>query len=1305
MSLNKIKGIQISFPDTKQLKKLSYGEITNTNTINYKTLKPILGGLFCARIFGSIKDYECLCGYCKGVQFINKTCPKCKIKITSIYARRRHIGHISLAIPVIHTWSIKILSSYLILFLPIKKEDLQTYLMSKETNLSKLFKEFTYSYGGPEILELLLSSIDLSSLYIQAKLKVLEGLSKKKVSTTSISYVRLLKIQKLVKSFLLAKARPEWIVLHVLPVIPPDLRPLVLLKNNFFITSDLNYLYRRIIHRNQRLKQLKFEKTSSSILHLEKKMLQESVDALFDNERVRSPILNSKKQPLKSLSHRLQGKEGRFRHNLLGKRVNYSGRSVIIVGPKLKLNQCGLPMYIVMELFKSFIQLKIKYWLLKNISFKEVKKIHNRKTILTYIIQYIDLIVSHHLILLNRAPTLHKLNIQAFEASITNIKAIQLHPLVCSSFNADFDGDQMAVHLPLTLEAQFEAKMLMTSSKNILSPASGNPIISPTQDIIFGLYFITMNPSKGKNSPIYVSSINKLMYLLKNDIIGIHHPIIIKLEEYSSDKKCIITKKVHSTAGRVLLYQIIPEIKSKNFGLVDKLFTKKDTYALINHLFLNANDYLFQNFLNKLTAFGFYYAFKAGLSIGKNDFIVPSFKRKVISFYEKEVQYYESLDNNNMMSNEDKYRNLVKTWNSCLDYISSVTISDVMSTNTLDKSSLYISIHSGARGSQVQLKQLSHLRGLMMKASGEIVNNPIKSNFLEGLTVLEYFDSVHGSRKGVIDTSLKTANAGYLTRKLIYGTHYSIVHGSDCGTNNGILIKSIISQSNTLLNVFNRVKGRVLAKEILNPETGSILFHKNHLLDNRSIEKLIDCKIESISIRSPITCKQPIGTCQKCYGLHLSTNEYPPIGLPIGVLAAQSIGEPGTQLTMRTFHQGGILQGSYEETLIRAPKNGRILINNQCFISNKKHNQESYLISRSNTTCYVINESYEVIAKYNLAYGTSIFLKDGDYVTQGDLIASWDPDLIPIISTVEGEIVEKSNNFNTIALSLTSMSKTFMKYLPEENYSINNAFFKINKSLKYKKKVSIGDILGYTQEEVDISKDITGDLSQVSRIFENSNRTSIIANESGYLYLSSVSKNKKEVSLSLYPVDGKRKTNFSKIAKSDIITRPYTFISKGEKITNGTSSLEEYLATYKLSKFSLYFIDSLQTIYLNQGVMINNKHFEVVLSQMLRRVKVTSSNTNYLLGEEVDVSDYNKINLRSIAYGDYSASKNILLKGLSQATLLGPSFISSASFQRTSRILAESALFNRTDNIIGLQENVILGRIIPAGTGYFIYNK
>lgn len=1302
MSLNKIKGIQIAFPDAKQIKKLSYGEVMNTNTINYKTLKPILGGLFCARIFGSIKDYECLCGYCKGVQFINKTCPKCKIRITSIYARRRHIGHIKLSVPIVHTWSTKILSSYLILFLPIKKEDLQTYLMSKETNLSKLFKEFTYSYGGPEILELLLSSIDLPSLYIKTKIKILESTNKKNASSLSSSHVKLLKVQNLVKSFLLAKARPEWIILHILPVIPPDLRPLVLLKNNFFITSDLNYLYRRIIHRNQRLRQLKLEKTSNSILHLEKKMLQESVDALFDNERIKNPILNSKKQPLKSLSHRLQGKEGRFRHNLLGKRVNYSGRSVIIVGPKLKLNQCGLPIYIVMELFKSFIQLKIKYWLLKNISFNEIKKIQVRKTILTYIINYVDLVVSHHLILLNRAPTLHKLNIQAFEASISNIKAIQLHPLVCSSFNADFDGDQMAVHLPLTLEAQMEAKMLMTSSKNIISPASGKPIISPTQDIIFGLYYVTMQANTSDSYYLNVPNINRLMFLLKNDVVNIHQNIVITVKEFNNK----VFKKVYTTAGRALLYQILPNIKRKEFSLVNKLFTKKDVYSLIEYLYSNTNEYVFQNFLNKLTAFGFYYAFKAGLSIGKNDFIVPSFKRKVITFYEKEVTYFDSLEKNQLLSKDEKYRSMVKVWNSCLNYISEVTIKDVLATDVLDKSSLYISIHSGARGSQVQLRQLSHLRGLMIKASGEIVDNPIKSNFLEGLTVLEYFDSVHGSRKGVIDTSLKTANAGYLTRKLIYGTHYSIVHGTNCGTENGVSIKSIISQSNSLLSIYDRIKGRVIAKDIIDPASGNILYCKNHLLDSKSIKNLIDKKVEVVTIRSPITCKQAIGTCQKCYGLHLSTNEYPPIGLPIGVLAAQSIGEPGTQLTMRTFHQGGILQGSYEDTLIRAPRSGRILLSNRCIIQSKQQ-QESYVINKNGTVCHIIDDAYQVLARYNLSYGSILFLKDGDSVSQGELIASWEPDSVPVISIIEGDIIEKDKELSHLAVQLSGLSKMFLKYIPSDKYYLTNSFFKLHKSLKYKKKVNIGDIIGYAQEDVDISKDITGDLSQVSRIFENSSKTSVTSSDAeGYAYITNINSNKKEVNILIYPVNtNKKKVLLSKLVKDDLVIRPYEFVSKGAKITSGTSSLEEYLTLHRLNKFSLYFINSLQTIYLNQGVMINNIHFEVVLSQMLRRVKVTSSNSNYLVGEELDIHEYNKTNLKSVAYGDYLSNKKILLKGLSQATLLGPSFISSASFQRTSRILAESALFNRTDNIIGLQENVILGRIIPAGTGYFIYNK
>ncbi len=1335
--------IKITLASPEKIKSWSFGEIKKPETINYRTFRPEKDGLFCARIFGPVKDYECLCGKYKRMKFRGIICEKCGVEITKSNVRRERMGHIDLACPVAHIWFLKSLPSRIALAIDMKLKDVERVLyfesfivvepglttlkkgdLITEENLIKAQDEFgedAFQAGiGAEAVREILINLDLQKE--QKKLRSALDTIKSKVTEE-----RTIKRLKLVESFIDSGNKPEWMILTTVPVIPPELRPLVPLDGGRFATSDLNDLYRRVINRNNRLKRLLDLKAPHIIVRNEKRMLQESVDALFDNGRRGRVITGTGKRPLKSLAEMLKGKQGRFRQNLLGKRVDYSGRSVIVVGPELKLHQCGLPKKMALELFKPFLYARLdKLGLATTI--KQAKRLVEKEV--PEVWDALEFITREHPILLNRAPTLHRLGVQAFEVKLIEGFAIELHPLVCAAFNADFDGDQMAVHIPLSLEAQLEARVLMMSTNNILSPSNGKPIIVPSQDIVLGIYYLSQSDDKNEDKPKGIfSNIEEIGQAIENKDISIHSKIISVFETVDQKGNKIV-QKYTSSAGRFLLASVLPKNHKIKFTIIDRLLTKKDVSEIIDTIFRFCGQKETVIFCDRIKSLGFKHAFKAGISFGKDDLIIPKTKTQLINQTKKQIEEYEKQYSDGLITRGEKYNKVVDIWSKCTDTVANEMMKEISSAQKIlpngriETNSVYMMADSGARGSQAQMKQLAGMRGLIAKPSGEIIETPIMANFKEGLSVLEYFNSTHGARKGLADTALKTANSGYLTRRLCDVAQDLQVTIKDCGSKSSINITEVIEGGNILVSLSERVLGRTPAQDIKNPITGEVIIKKKKLLDEADCELIDAAGVKAIQVYSIITCAATKGVCQTCYGRDLARGKLVSIGEAIGMIAAQSIGEPGTQLTMRTFHVGGTAQVKEESQIISQNK-GKLNIINKNLIEDSKKN---IIVMGRNTELSIENESGIQLGIYKVIYGSKLFFKDGDMIEKGKKIAEWDPYTLPVIAETSGivnymDLVEGTSLTETMddSTGISSKSVTDWKSLSKNTelkprLTLRNDKGEVVKkadgnvaryflvpdsilSVKDGQKVSAGDVLARLPKETSKTKDITGGLPRVAELFEarKPKDSAIIAENDGSIEFGKEIRGKQKISI----VSSKGETSNYLIPKGKHVNfNQGEKIKKGEYLLDGSPLPHDILRILGVERLTEFFVTEVQEVYRLQGVVINDKHIETIVRQMLKKVAIKEpGDTDYLLNETVDLIDIVKINDDLKKAGKKPAVYERILLGITKASLQTKSFISAASFQETTRVLTDASIRGKVDYLEGLKENVIVGRLVPAGTG------
>ena len=1342
-SENNFGSIKITLASPDKIKSWSFGEIKKPETINYRTFRPEKDGLFCSRIFGPVKDYECLCGKYKRMKFRGIICEKCGVEVTKSNVRRERMGHIDLACPVAHIWFLKSLPSRISLAIDMKLKEVEKVLYFESfivvepglTNLKKgqllneeelikaqdEFGEDAFSAGiGAEAVREILINLDLQ----KEQKKLREALKEVKSKVTE---ERTIKRLKLIESFINSGNKPEWMILTTVPVIPPELRPLVPLDGGRFATSDLNDLYRRVINRNNRLKRLLDLKAPDIIVRNEKRMLQESVDALFDNGRRGRVITGTGKRPLKSLAEMLKGKQGRFRQNLLGKRVDYSGRSVIVVGPELKLHQCGLPKKMALELFKPFLYARLdKLGLATTI--KQAKRLVEKEK--SEVWDALEYIIREHPVLLNRAPTLHRLGVQAFEAKLIEGNAIELHPLVCAAFNADFDGDQMAVHIPLSLEAQLEARVLMMSTNNILSPSNGKPIIVPSQDIVLGIYYLSQSSKTDKPKGVF-SNINEIEQALENKSISLHSKIISIFETVDKNNKKI-KQKYTSTAGRFLLANLLPKNHNIKFTLIDKLLTKKNVSEVIDTIFRYCGQKETVIFCDRIKTLGFKHAFKAGISFGKDDLIIPKTKENLINETKKKIEEYEKQYADGLITRGEKYNKVVDIWSKCTDTVANEMMKEISSAekvyenDRIETNSVYMMADSGARGSQAQMKQLAGMRGLIAKPSGEIIETPIISNFKEGLSVLEYFNSTHGARKGLADTALKTANSGYLTRRLCDVAQDIQITSKECDIKkrSSINISEIIEGGNILVSLSERVLGRVIAENIKHPISGETLINKGKLIDEFDCEKIDAAGVKSVQVYSVITCASKKGVCATCYGRDLSRGKLVSIGEAIGMIAAQSIGEPGTQLTMRTFHVGGTAQIKEESQIVSQTK-GKLKIINKNLIEDSKKN---IIVMGRNTQLSIEDENKRQLAIYKVNYGSKLFFKDGDMIEKGKKIAEWDPYTLPVIAETSGivnymDLVEGTSITETLddATGISSKSVTDWKSLSKNSelkprLTLRNEKGEIIKkadgnearyylvpdtilSVKDGQKVSAGDVLARLPKETSKTKDITGGLPRVAELFEarRPKDSAIIAENDGVIQFGKEVRGKQKISIvssngetSNYLIPKGKHVNFNQGEK----------IKKGEYLLDGSPAPHDILRILGVEKLTEYFVSEVQEVYRLQGVVINDKHIETIVRQMLKKVEVKDpGDSELLLGEVIDLNDIKILNENLAEGKKRPVSFERVLLGITKASLQTNSFISAASFQETTRVLTDASIKGKVDNLEGLKENVIVGRLVPAGTG------
>ncbi|MCV2870581.1 DNA-directed RNA polymerase subunit beta' [Defluviimonas sp. WL0002] len=1337
--------IKISLASPERILSWSYGEIKKPETINYRTFKPERDGLFCARIFGPIKDYECLCGKYKRMKYRGVVCEKCGVEVTLQKVRRERMGHIELAAPVAHIWFLKSLPSRIGLMLDMTLRDLERILYFENyvviepglTDLSygQLMTEEEYldaqdQYGadaftaniGAEAIRDMLAAIDLDATAEQLREELKEA-------TGELKPKKIIKRLKIVESFLESGNRPEWMVLTVVPVIPPELRPLVPLDGGRFATSDLNDLYRRVINRNNRLKRLIELRAPDIIVRNEKRMLQESVDALFDNGRRGRVITGANKRPLKSLSDMLKGKQGRFRQNLLGKRVDFSGRSVIVTGPELKLHQCGLPKKMALELFKPFIYSRLEAKGLSS-TVKQAKKLVEKER--PEVWDILDEVIREHPVLLNRAPTLHRLGIQAFEPVLIEGKAIQLHPLVCSAFNADFDGDQMAVHVPLSLEAQLEARVLMMSTNNVLSPANGAPIIVPSQDMVLGLYYVSMMREGMQGEGMVFASVDEVQHALDAGAVHLHAKIQCRVSQIDGEGNEVF-KRFETTPGRVRLGALLPKNAKAPFELVNRLLRKKDVQNVIDTVYRYCGQKESVIFCDQIMGMGFREAFKAGISFGKDDMVIPDKKWTIVNDVRDQVKEFEQQYMDGLITQGEKYNKVVDAWSKCSDAVAAAMMNEISAVRKddagaeLEPNSVYMMSHSGARGSPAQMKQLGGMRGLMAKPSGEIIETPIISNFKEGLTVLEYFNSTHGARKGLADTALKTANSGYLTRRLVDVAQDCIVRLRDCGTERAITASAAVNDGEVVSPLSERILGRVAADDIMVPGTDEIIVQKNELIDERKADAVETAGVASVRIRSALTCEAEEGVCAMCYGRDLARGTMVNIGEAVGIIAAQSIGEPGTQLTMRTFHIGGIAQGG-QQSFQEASQEGKVEFRNAMLLENA--NGEHIVMGRSMQIA-IIDDAGQERASYKVSYGAKIHVKDGQAVKRGAKLFEWDPYTLPIIAEKAG-VAKFVDLISGIAVREDTDDATGMTQKivtdwrtaprgndlkpeiivmdpatgePVRNDQGNPVSYQMSVdailSVEDGQEVRAGDVVARIPREGAKTKDITGGLPRVAELFEarRPKDHAIIAEIDGYVRFGKDYKNKRRITIE--PTDDSLQPVEYMVPKGKHIpVQEGDHVQKGDYIMDGNPAPHDILRIMGIEALADYLIDEVQDVYRLQGVKINDKHIEVIVRQMLQKIEILDSGeTTLLKGEHVDKSEFDEENDKVIARGGRPAVGEPVLLGITKASLQTRSFISAASFQETTRVLTEAAVQGKRDRLVGLKENVIVGRLIPAGTG------
>jgi len=1337
--------IKISLASPERILSWSYGEIKKPETINYRTFKPERDGLFCARIFGPIKDYECLCGKYKRMKYRGVVCEKCGVEVTLQKVRRERMGHIELASPVAHIWFLKSLPSRIGLMLDMTLRDLERILYFEnyvviEPGLTDLsygqllteeeFLDAQDQYGadaftaniGAEAIREMLAAIDLDATAEQLREEL-------KVATGELKPKKIIKRLKIVENFIESGNRPEWMVLTVIPVIPPELRPLVPLDGGRFATSDLNDLYRRVINRNNRLKRLIELRAPDIIVRNEKRMLQESVDALFDNGRRGRVITGTNKRPLKSLSDMLKGKQGRFRQNLLGKRVDFSGRSVIVTGPELKLHQCGLPKKMALELFKPFIYSRLEAKGLST-TVKQAKKLVEKER--PEVWDILDEVIREHPVLLNRAPTLHRLGIQAFEPILIEGKAIQLHPLVCSAFNADFDGDQMAVHVPLSLEAQLEARVLMMSTNNVLSPANGAPIIVPSQDMILGLYYTTMERKGMKGEGMVFGSVDEVEHAMTAGVLHLHAKIKCRVKQIDATGNEVV-KRFDTTAGRVRLGALLPLNAKAPFDLVNRLLRKKDVQAVIDTVYRYCGQKESVIFCDQIMTMGFREAFKAGISFGKDDMVVPDTKWTIVNETRDQVAGFEQQYMDGFITQGEKYNKVVDAWTKCNDKVTEAMMSTISASRfdangaEREPNSVYMMAHSGARGSVTQMKQLGGMRGLMAKPNGEIIETPIISNFKEGLTVLEYFNSTHGARKGLSDTALKTANSGYLTRRLVDVAQDCIVRSHDCGTDRAITANAAVNDGEVITPLGERVLGRVAADDVFVPGSDEVLVRKNELIDERKADLIETLGVASVRIRSALTCEADEGVCALCYGRDLARGTLVNQGEAVGIIAAQSIGEPGTQLTMRTFHIGGVAQGG-QQSFLEANQEGKIEFRNAAFLVNAAGEQ---IVMGRNMQVAIVNERGEERASHKVSYGSKVFVRDGEPVKRGAKLFEWDPYTLPIIAEKAGvaKFVDLVSGIavrdeTDDATGMTQKIVTDWRNVPRGNdlkpeiIVLDPATGDVVRNdlgnpVSYPMSVDAilvvedgqplqaGDVVAKIPREGAKVKDITGGLPRVAELFEarRPKDHAIIAEIDGYVRFGKDYKNKRRITIEP-SVEGAEPVEYMVPKGKHIPVQEGDFVQKGDYIMDGNPAPHDILRIMGIEALADYLIDEVQDVYRLQGVKINDKHIEVIVRQMLQKIEILDSGESTLLkGENVDKAEFEEENAKVIARGGKPAVGEPVLLGITKASLQTRSFISAASFQETTRVLTEASVQGKRDRLVGLKENVIVGRLIPAGTG------
>ncbi|NDB81916.1 MAG: DNA-directed RNA polymerase subunit beta' [Alphaproteobacteria bacterium] len=1341
--------LKISIASPEQIRSWSFGEVTKPETINYRTFKPEKEGLFCSRIFGPVKDYECLCGKYKRMKYRGIVCEKCGVEVTTSRVRRERMGHIELAAPIAHIWFLKSLPSRIGALLDMTLKDLEKILYFEayvviEPGLTSLVKgqvltEEDYSkaldeYGednfealiGAEAIERMLRDLDLESMKQELRASIY-------VTSSEIKRKKIVKRLKLVEDFLNSTNKPEWMVMNVLPVIPPDIRPLVMLDGGRFATSDLNELYRRVINRNNRLRRLIELKAPDIIIRNEKRMLQESVDALFDNGRRGRVVKNNNKRAFKSLSDMLKGKQGRFRQNLLGKRVDYSGRSVIVVGPELKLQQCGLPKKMALELFKPFVYAKLELYGLA-VTLKAAKKMVESEK--PEVWDILEEVIREHPVLLNRAPTLHRLGIQAFEPTLIEGKAIQLHPLVCAAFNADFDGDQMAVHIPLSIEAQLEARVLMMSTNNILSPANGKPIIVPDKDIVLGLYYLTLDLQDEPGEGMIISEMHEIHHALFNKSITLHSKIKFRMKILNAEDRYVYSL-LETTPGRLILAELLPKNKNIHFKSINKPMTKKDISSVIDLVYRHCGQKATVIFADRLMALGFNYSCKSGVSFGMDDMVVPHSKEQHISSTLEEVKEFENQYSDGFITFGEKYNKVIDAWSRCTDKVATDMMKEIsaLKPKATDKdgnsrfNSIYMMAASGARGSPAQIKQLAGMRGLMARPSGEIIETPIISNFKEGLTVLEYFNSTHGARKGQADTALKTASSGYLTRRLVDVAQDCIVTGFDCETEEGLVFRTILDGGDVIVSLPDQILGRTVLNDIKHPVTEEIIIPSGNVLDELAVEKIETAGIDSIKVRSVLTCEQKEGVCAKCYGRDLSTGELVSVGEAVGVIAAQSIGEPGTQLTMRTFHIGGAATRGAEVSSVEASFDAKIKIVNRNIVLDSANNK--IVMSRS-CEILLVDSKGEEKARHKISYGAKLSVDDGQIVKRGERLAEWDPYTIPIITEKTGRISFQDlvdgisvRDITDDATGITSKviieSRQSAKgaelrpriHLIDENgvtLNLSNGlearyYLPVNAILSVEDgaKINAGDIIARIPRESTKTRDITGGLPRVAELVEarKPQDHAVIAESDGRVEFGKDFKSKRRIVI--HPIDGSKPIEFMVPKGKHIVVNEGDYVKKGDMIIDGNAVLQDILRIMGVEELSRYMVKEIQTVYRLQGVKIDDKHIEVIIRQMLQKVEIRDpGETTLIAGEKVDRTEFDEINEKAKNDGFAPATGELVLQGITKASLQTRSFISAASFQETTRVLTESAVAGKVDRLYGLKENVIVGRLIPAGTGFYV---